>query len=52
MFFINVLYSSFVNGNFYIITFTGQLAQLCMWQMVVGYKLRELEALEKGASMD
>jgi hypothetical protein len=26
----------------------GQLAQLCMWQMVVGYKLRELEALEKG----
>jgi len=30
----------------------GQLAQLCMWQMVVGYKLRELEALEKGASMD
>eukprot|EP01039_Chlorochromonas_danica_P011208 gene11208-12500_t len=29
-----------------------QLAQLCMWQMVVGYKLRELEALEKGASYD
>ena len=29
----------------------GQLAQLCMWQMVVGYKLRELEALEKGANL-
>jgi hypothetical protein len=30
----------------------GALAQLCMWQMVVGYKLRELEALEKGVAMD
>lgn len=30
----------------------GQLAQLCMWQMVLGYKLRELEVLEKGASFD
>ena len=28
------------------------LAQLCMWQMVVGYKLREYEALEKGISLD
>lgn len=28
----------------------GQLAQLCMWSMVVGYKLRELEALEKGGA--
>jgi len=30
----------------------GALAQLCMWQLVVGYKLRELEALERGISMD
>jgi hypothetical protein len=30
----------------------GQLAQLCMWQMVVGYKLREVEASEKGVSLD
>lgn len=30
----------------------GQLAQLCMWQMVCGYKLRELEALEKGAAFN
>jgi hypothetical protein len=30
----------------------GHLAQLCMWQMVVGYKLRELEALDKGASLE
>ena len=30
----------------------GQLAQLCMWQMVVGYKLREIEALDKGVSLD
>jgi hypothetical protein len=30
----------------------GHLAQLCMWQMVVGYKLRELEALEKGVQLD
>lgn len=30
----------------------GQLAQLCMWQMVVGYKLRELEVLERGARLD
>eukprot|EP01038_Epipyxis_sp_PR26KG_P009844 gene9844-13242_t len=30
----------------------GYLAQLCMWQMVVGYKLRELEALEKGVPID
>jgi hypothetical protein len=29
----------------------GVLAQLCMWQMVVGYKLRELEALEKGVDL-
>lgn len=28
----------------------GQLAQLCMWQMVVGYKLRELEVLEQGGA--
>ncbi len=26
----------------------GPLAQLCMWQMVVGYKLRELEVLDNG----
>jgi predicted RecB family endonuclease len=26
----------------------AQVAQLCMWQLVVGYKLRELEAVEKG----
>ena len=30
----------------------GALAQLCMWQLVVGYKLREFEALDKGVSMD
>ena len=30
----------------------GVLAQLCMWQMVVGYKLRELEALDKGVPLD
>jgi hypothetical protein len=30
----------------------GALAQLCMWQIVVGYKLREMEAFEKGVSMD
>lgn len=30
----------------------GALAQLCMWQMVTGYKLRELEALDKGVNMD
>lgn len=28
----------------------GAMAQLCMWQMVVGYKLREFEAFEKGLS--
>jgi Protein of unknown function (DUF760) len=28
------------------------LAQLCMWQMVMGYKLRELEALDKGVPID
>ena len=28
------------------------LAQLCMWQICVGYKLRELEALEKGVALD
>ena len=28
------------------------LAQLCMWQLVVGYKLRELEALENGIDID
>lgn len=26
------------------------LSQLCMWQIVVGYKLREMEALERGVS--
>ena len=26
----------------------GALAQLCMWQMVLGYKLRELEVLDNG----
>eukprot|EP01040_Poterioochromonas_malhamensis_P009576 gene9575-10396_t len=26
----------------------AQLAQLCMWQLITGYKLRELEALDKG----
>ena len=30
----------------------GAMAQLCMWQLVVGYKLRELEAVDKGASLD
>lgn len=30
----------------------GALAQLCMWQMVVGYKLRELEALDNGAPLE
>ncbi len=30
----------------------GNLAQLCMWQLISGYKLRELEALELGASID
>ena len=30
----------------------GALAQLCMWQMVLGYKLRELEVLEKGTDFD
>lgn len=29
----------------------SQLAQLCMWQMVAGYKLREYEALETGISL-
>ncbi|RYY75223.1 DUF760 domain-containing protein [archaeon] len=29
-----------------------QLAQLCIWQMVVGYQLRELEALDKGVSFE
>ena len=29
----------------------NHLAQLCMWQLVVGYKLREMEALEKGATI-
>ena len=29
----------------------GALAQLCMWQLVVGYKLRELEALERGVDI-
>jgi len=27
------------------------LAQLCMWQMVVGYKLRELEAMDRGVDL-
>jgi hypothetical protein len=27
------------------------LTQLCMWQMVVGYKLRELEAMERGVDL-
>lgn len=30
----------------------GALAQLCMWQIVVGYKLREMEAFEKGVALD
>jgi hypothetical protein len=30
----------------------AHLAQLCMWQIVVGYKLRELEALERGVTLD
>lgn len=30
----------------------GSLAQLCMWQLVIGYKLREYEALDGGASLD
>lgn len=30
----------------------ANLAQLCMWQMVMGYKLRELEALDRGVSLD
>lgn len=30
----------------------GQLAQLCMWQIIVGYKLRELEAFDKGVPLD
>jgi hypothetical protein len=30
----------------------AQLAQLCMWQMIVGYRLREFEALDKGLSLD
>lgn len=30
----------------------GQLAHLCMWQMVVGYKLRELEAVDNGVSLE
>lgn len=28
------------------------MAQLCMWQLVVGYKLRELEALDRPMSLD
>ena len=30
----------------------GAMAQLCMWQLVVGYKLRELEAVDKGATLE
>jgi hypothetical protein len=30
----------------------GALAQLCMWQMVVGYQLRQYEALDKGYDFD
>jgi len=30
----------------------GAMAQLCMWQLVVGYKLRELEALDRPMNMD
>ena len=30
----------------------GALAQLCMWQIVLGYKLREMEAFEKGVALD
>jgi hypothetical protein len=30
----------------------GAMAQLCMWQMVVGYKLREFEAFEKGVNFN
>lgn len=29
----------------------GALAQLCMWQLVIGYRLRELEVLEKGIDL-
>ena len=25
------------------------MAQLCMWQLVVGYRMRELEAFDRGA---
>lgn len=28
------------------------LAQLCMWQLVIGYKLREYEALDRGSPLD
>ena len=30
----------------------AHLAQLCMWQIVVGYNLRELEGLEHGVAID
>lgn len=30
----------------------GAMAQLCMWQLVVGYKMRELESLDRGVSFD
>ena len=28
------------------------MAQLCMWQLIVGYKLRELEAMDRPMSLD
>lgn len=30
----------------------GAMAQLCLWQLVVGYRLRELEALDLGAAFE
>lgn len=30
----------------------GMLAQVCMWQLITGYKLREYEALERGATLE
>lgn len=29
----------------------GALAQLCMWQLVIGYRLRELEVLDRGVDL-
>jgi hypothetical protein len=30
----------------------GAMAQLCMWQMVMGYKLREMEAMDRGIQLE